>query len=94
MTHNENSFIAATENYKISQGTFDFLICKKEDTEDNRDVKIKCKFLKTAIRKVIDLIDANEEIIDYEVAVKNGAHTTFINLNSLKNGHPIHAYTS
>lgn len=90
----QNLFVPATENYKIENGTYDFLVCKNENTEDNRTISIKSKFLKTALRKVMDIVDSYEEIIDYEVAVTDKKTTTFINLHSLKAEHPIHSYLS
>lgn len=87
-------FVPATDNYKILSGTYDFLICKHENSEDNRTIQIKCKRLKTALNKIMDMVDYNEETIDYEVAVKGHNTTTFININRLPKGHPIHAYLS
>lgn len=93
MKKKNSFFVAATENYRIKSGTYDFLICKIEDSEDNRTVQIKCKFLKTALRKIMGKVDSNEEIIDYEVAVSDNKGTTYINLHGLEN-HEIKHYLS
>lgn len=89
-----NNFVSATDNYKIDRGSYDFLICKIENREDCRTVSIKCKMLKTAIRRVINKVDQSVEIIDYEVAVNNAGVSTFINLHSLNSDNQIHEYLS
>jgi hypothetical protein len=90
----ENIFVPATENYKIDSGTYNFLVCETENGEASRDISIKCKFLKTAIRRVIGKVDSNKELIDYEVAVYDKNCTTFIDLHSLGSEHPIYSYLS
>ncbi len=90
MKKRHDNYIPATENYKIGSGTYDFLISNIEERHNTRTISIRCKYLKTALRKIIKKVYSEEVIIDYEAAVHHIDGTTFINLYALKNNEILH----